>query len=235
MSIAIWVFAALPLHAMQSVATRWQSIRARVDAAATRAGSSVTLVAVSKRQPIDLVRQAHSAGCRDFGENYASEMVEKAQQGPDDARWHFIGHLQRNKVKSLLPHAALVHGVDRIALGREINKRAQRTVDVLVQVNVAGEAQKSGCAVADLGRLLEQLRALERVRVCGLMTIPPAVERPQRARPHFAALRKLRDAHGGACELPHLSMGMSQDFEVAIEEGATIVRVGTAIFGPRPA
>jgi PLP dependent protein len=204
----------------------------------------VTLVAVSKTQPAEAVREAYAAGQRDFGENYAQEWREKAAAlaGLRDLVWHFIGALQTNKVKYVVgrpedapdsPRAAWIHTVDRLSLAEEVSRRSERrgaTTRVLLEVNVAGEASKSGCAPADLPRLAEAVRRLPGLELRGLMCIPPAEGDP---RPHFAALRELRDGLG--MSLPDLSMGMSGDYEAAIAEGSTLVRVGTAVFGARPA
>ena len=201
--------------------------------AAVRAGvpGGVTLVAVSKTQPPEAIREAFAAGQRDFGENYVQEWREKADALSDleGIRWHFVGSLQTNKVKYLAGRVALVHTVDRIELGREIAKRWGRTgaaARVLVEVNLGGEASKGGCAPGEVEALVAGLRALPGLDVAGLTCIPPPDADP---RPHFQALRRMRDALG----LGELSMGMSGDYPVAIEEGATIVRVGTAIFGER--
>lgn len=221
------------------IAERLRAVQERIAAAATRAGrdpSGVRLVAVSKTQPIEAVRAAYAAGARDFGENYAAELAEKIAATGDlaDARWHFIGHLQTNKVK-LIAGAALVHGVDSARLASAIAARfADRVTPVLVQVSLAGEAQKSGAGRDEVPGILEAIAATGgRVVARGLMTMPPLTEDPEQVRPVFRALRELRDALGGPERLPDLSMGMSGDYEVAIEEGATLVRVGTAIFGVR--
>jgi PLP dependent protein len=192
----------------------------------------VTLVAVSKTQPPEAVRAAYAAGQRDFGENYAQEWREKADALQDlaDLRWHFIGSLQTNKVKLIAGRVAFVHTVDREELARELSRRFAAkgaTARLFLEVNTAGEATKSGCAPDDVPRLLEAVRALPALDVVGLMCIPPAAEDP---RPRFRLLRSLRDALG----LRELSMGMSADWRVAVEEGSTFVRVGTAIFGERP-
>jgi len=191
----------------------------------------VTLVAVSKAHPAVAVREAYAAGQRHFGENYVQEWRAKAEALADlpEIVWHFVGGLQTNKVKYLVGKVGLVHAVDREELAREIARRsAQRGIAtrVLVEVNVAGEASKSGCAPAEVPGLVAVVRALPGLELRGLMCIPPAEGDP---RPHFAAVRRMRDALG----LTELSMGMSGDYPVAIEEGATIVRVGTAIFGDR--
>ena len=219
-----------------TVADRLNDIRSRVQAASKRAAlaSPVTLIAVSKTQPASAVREAYAAGQRDFGENYVQELVAKAKELSDlpDLRWHFIGHLQRNKVKDVLPIASLVQAVDRIELAQEINKRASKRVPVLIEVNLAGEEQKAGAAIAALPELIEAIRALPLLELRGLMAVPPASEDPELTRPYFQQLRELARANEGASHL-ELSMGMSSDFEVAVEEGASIVRVGSSIFGSR--
>ena len=211
---------------------------AAATAAAGRPPGAARLVAVSKHKPVEAIRAAYAAGQRHFGENYAQELAEKAVELADlpEIVWHFIGQLQRNKVKLIVPHARFIHAVDRADLAIEIDKRAAAlgvTVNVLIEVNLASEASKGGCAPDALDSLLATLSSLAHVKAVGLMTIPPAEDDPEQARPRFQALRALRDAHGGAAALPELSMGMSQDFPIAIAEGATLVRVGTAIFGAR--
>ena len=210
---------------MSGIAERLVALRAGIPA-------GVTLVAVSKTQPADAIREAYAAGQRDFGENYAQEWREKADALADlpALRWHFIGGLQTNKVKYLAGRVAAIHTVDRVELAREISRRfAARgaVARVYLEVNVGGEASKSGCAPADVDGLAAAARALPAVELVGLMTIPPPDDDP---RPHFRTLRALRDRLG----LAGLSMGMSADWRVAVEEGSTCVRVGTAIFGERP-
>ncbi len=204
--------------------------------ARVRAGlpPGVTLVAVSKTQAPEAIRAAYAAGQRDFGENYAQEWREKADALADlpDLVWHFIGSLQTNKVKYLAGRVGWVHTVDRLALAQELSRRSVArgaTTRVLLEVNVAGEASKSGCAPGDVPALAHATASLPGLALRGLMCIPPAEGDP---RPHFGALRALRDSLG--LPLPDLSMGMSGDYREAIAEGATIVRVGTAIFGARP-
>lgn len=221
------------------VAERLAFVRARVAAACARVGrapESVTLLAVSKQQPAALVREALAAGQRAFGESYAQELEQKAHElTSEGAAFHFIGQLQRNKVARVLEHAALVHTVDRASLAHELARRQRegaRRVPVLLEVNLGGETSKAGVAPSELPALHRSCVELG-LMVRGLMTIPPPCERPDDARPFFVALRRLRDELGGVEALPELSMGMSGDFEVAIEEGATLVRVGTAIFGER--
>ena len=208
-----------------TVAERLARVRAAVP-------PGVTLVAVSKGQSAAAIREAWAAGQRHFGENYVQEWRQKAEALADlpDLAWHFIGSLQTNKVKYLVGRVALVHTVDRLELAREISRRsAQKGVAtaVLLEVNVAGEASKGGCAPAEVPALAEAVRAFPGLDLRGLMCIPPAEGDP---RPHFRALRALRDRLG----LAELSMGMSGDYLAAVEEGATLVRVGTAIFGERP-
>lgn len=223
------------------IAGRLAEVRRRLDEAAAGAGrapGSVRLLAVSKTKPPEAIRAAYAAGQREFGENYAQELTAKAAALADlpDLRWHFIGRLQRNKAKQVIQAARAVHTVDRADLAAELGKRAAAagvTVDVLVEVNVSGEASKGGCPPEAVGEVLAAVAAEPSLRAVGLMTIPPETEDPEGARPVFAALRALRDRHGGAAALPELSMGMTHDFPVAVAEGATIVRVGTAIFGAR--
>jgi pyridoxal phosphate enzyme (YggS family) len=212
-----------------SIAGNLQALRDRL-----RAG--VTLVAVSKTQPAEAIREAYAAGQRHFGENYAQEWRDKAAALADlpDLTWHFIGSLQTNKVRMLLPEAppraAWVHTVDRPELARELSKRAAQrgaVLRVLLEVNVAREPQKAGAAPEAVPGLAELVAGLPGLELRGLMCIPPAEGDP---RPHFRALRAL----GEPLHLPDLSMGMSGDWELAVEEGATLVRVGTAIFGARP-
>lgn len=218
-----------------TIAARLDEVRARIAAAcarAARAPESVRLVAVSKTRPVEEIREAYAAGQRDFGENYAQELRDKIRDLADlpDIRWHAIGHLQTNKAKYVAGQA-MVHTLDREELARELVKRAGGAeVVALIEVNVAAEPQKSGVLPDELASRIEALRAVPGVRIAGLMCIPPAAEEAEESRRWFRALRELRDAllPGG-----ELSMGMSGDYEVAIEEGATLVRVGTAIFGER--
>ncbi|MDQ3034365.1 MAG: YggS family pyridoxal phosphate-dependent enzyme [Myxococcota bacterium] len=220
-----------------AIAERLAEVRARIAAACARAGrdaSSVALVAVSKTHDAAAVRAAYDAGQRLFGENYVQELVQKARALEDleDVRWHFIGHLQRNKSKDVATLASCIETVDSVRLVDAIAKRADALgidVDVLVQVDVAGEPQKGGCAPAELDAVIDAVKRAPTLRLRGLMTIPPLGEAAERSRPHFRALRELASARS----LAELSMGMSADLEIAIEEGATLVRVGTAIFGAR--
>jgi pyridoxal phosphate enzyme (YggS family) len=222
-----------------SIASRLAAVRDRIGRAAERAGrdpSRVRLVAVSKGHPADAIRRAYELGQRDFGENYVQELVGKASALADlvELRWHVIGSLQRNKARDVARLAHAIHTVDRKELALELDRRAEGRAEplpVLLEVNVAAEPQKAGVLPEHLGELLDATRACSRLRVVGLMTIPPDVEDPEEVRPCFARLRELRDRLLGA--EAELSMGMSHDVEIAVEEGATLVRVGTAIFGPR--
>lgn len=224
-----------------TIAERYESVRARADAAARRAGrepSEITLVAVSKTWPADVLAEAADAGAAVFGENRAQELKEKHAVLGSRVRWHFVGPLQSNKVRAVVGVAELVHSVDRYGLAEAIARRARSlgiVQDVLVEVNVGGEATKHGVEPAGAVRLAEEVTGLEGVSVRGLMAIPPRTSGPEATRPYFRDLAALRDLVSGAAPAAReLSMGMSGDFEQAIEEGATIVRVGEAIFGPRP-
>jgi PLP dependent protein len=207
------------------------TIASRLDRVRKGIPAGVGLVAVSKSQPSEAIREAFAAGQRDFGENYVQEWREKADDLADlpGLVWHFVGSLQTNKVKYLAARVGLIHTVDREELGREIARRWEKAgarARVLVEVNLGGEASKGGCAAGQVEGLVEALRGLPSLEVAGLTAIPPPEDDP---RPHFVALRALRDRLG----LRELSMGMSGDYPVAIEEGATLVRIGTAIFGER--
>lgn len=218
---------------------RLLSIRARVEAACARAGrspESVRLVAVSKLKPPSAIEAAHALGLRDFGENYVKELVAKreALPGLDGARWHLIGHLQTNKVGKAIRAAQVIHTLDSVRLVQEVDRRAREAglcVEGFIEVNLGNESQKGGVAEADLAQLIDAAREAAGVELVGLMVIPPVTADAEQARPYFRRLRELARRHG----LPRLSMGMSQDFEVAIEEGATDVRIGTSLFGSREA
>lgn len=220
---------------MPDVAENLARVQERVARAAERAGrrpDGVLLIGVSKTVDVARIRAAVAAGVTTLGENRVQEAKSKIAELGRLAAWHLIGHLQTNKVKDALDLFDLIHSLDRLELARELERRAAaqgRVADALLQVNVAAEASKGGVAPDAVGETLDLIGKLGHVRVRGLMTIPPEVERPEESRPWFRRLRELAERHG----LPELSMGMSGDFEVAIEEGATMVRVGTAIFGPR--
>jgi PLP dependent protein len=219
-------------------------VRSRIDAAARRAGrepDTIQLVAVSKTFGVDHIRAAHAAGQLDFGENKVQEALQKIDATADiDVRWHLIGHLQSNKVKKAAGPFACIHSVDSIDLLRRLDEASAdhgAAPEILIQVDLAGEAGKFGAPPAEARRIAEAALAARAVRLAGLMILPPWSEDPDETRPWFVRLRELREAWmadgvpGRA--LRHLSMGMSHDYEAAIEEGATIVRVGTAIFGQR--
>jgi pyridoxal phosphate enzyme (YggS family) len=223
-----------------TVGERWLAVRARVDEACMRAGraaSEVTVVAVSKLQPASAVREAFAAGARDFGENYAQELASKRGECGDGPRWHFIGRLQTNKAKLVAGHVELVHAIDHADTARALGKRLEPPAvqPILLAVNLGGEGSKGGVTEIAAPALARELAAVPGVRLDGLMTLPPPAEDPEAMRPLFIRLRTLRDRRAGELgrALPMLSMGMSDDFEVAIECGATHVRIGTAIFGPR--
>ena len=232
-----------------SLRARAEAVFARIAAAAERAGrdaGDVTLVAVTKTHPAALVREAFAAGLRVFGENRVQEAEEKAGELGDETRgasWHLIGRLQANKARRAARLFDVIHSLDSAALAERLERlcaeEGRESLDVLVQVDLAGEASKGGAAVEELPALAETLKACTRLRLKGLMTLPPFFEDAERVRPYFRRLRELRDelresgAFGGGPGW--LSMGMSHDYEVAIEEGANVVRVGTAIFGERPA
>jgi pyridoxal phosphate enzyme (YggS family) len=224
-----------------TLAERLEAVRARIVRACEASGRdprSVRLVAVSKTHPAQAIREAYAAGQRDFGENYAQELASKAEElsDLDGLRWHFIGHLQSNKAKVVARVAHVVHAVDGPALARELGKRAvasgRAPLPALVEVNVSGEASKAGVAPQDLEPVLAAVEAQPGLRLAGLMTMPPFGDLGV-AKGIFETLASLRNLHGGAARLPELSMGMTADLEVAIAAGATMVRVGTAIFGER--
>lgn len=224
------------------IAENLNSIRQRIAAACARAGrdaSAVTLLAVSKTHPPEAIAAAAGCGQVLFGESKIQEAKAKIPLCPGKARWHFIGHLQSNKCRDAVELFQMIESVDSLALAQEINKRAAaaaKTMPVLLEVNVAGEASKFGYAPERLLAELAELNKLPRLEIHGLMTVPPYVTDAEKARPHFRRLRELKERTEAVlgAPLPVLSMGMSGDFEVAIEEGATIVRVGTALFGARP-
>jgi pyridoxal phosphate enzyme (YggS family) len=229
---------------MPEIAVRLSSIRERIAAAAASAGrdaSSVRLVAVSKTFPIEAVRDAYAAGQRDFGENKVQEALEKIASSADlPIRWHLLGHLQSNKARKAGASFTTIHSLDNVELLRKIDTAAAdagRTPELLIQVDLAGESTKFGVPPADVPRIFDAAAECSSAQVVGLMTLPPATEFAENARPWFRKLRELRGqwlaAGVPAAMLRELSMGMSADFEVAIQEGSTMVRVGTAIFGSR--
>jgi pyridoxal phosphate enzyme (YggS family) len=223
----------------ESIAANVGRVRARIAAAAGRSGrapETVTIVAVSKTFPIDACREAVDAGIGDLGENRVQELAQKVQH-LRDVRWHFVGHLQTNKVRSVVGAVELIHSVDRLRLAETIDHGARALgiiQNVLIQVNVSGETAKHGVDPKDALALIRDLRTLEGLRVVGLMTMTPLPDTSEDSRDYFRRLASLgRDIRAVVPEASHLSMGMTRDFGVAVEEGATIVRVGEAIFGQR--
>ena len=229
---------------MTQIKTNLNTITEQIKAAAlgcNRSPDQVTLISVSKRKAVPLIQQGIEAGADHLGENYIQEAVAKIHEiGQANCTWHFIGHLQSNKARFAVPAFDYIHTVDSVKLAREINKQAaknKKVQKILIQVNISGEETKSGIQPAQAPSLLASLADFENLSVEGLMTMPPFFPDPEQARPFFTALAELRKDLAGLnianAPLPHLSMGMSNDFKVAIEAGATMVRVGTAIFGAR--
>lgn len=224
---------------VSELVARLQGVRARIDSAARACGrdpAHVKLVAVSKTHSATAIREVYGAGQRAFGESYAQELHDKAAQLADlaDVEWHFIGHLQSNKAKVVAAHARVVHTVDSESLARELGKRAakeSRVIEALAEVKLSHEPTKHGARPEELEPLLVAIEREPSLRLRGLMTMPPPD--PDLARGAFSTLSSLRNLHGGAARLPELSMGMTADLEIAIACGATLVRVGTAIFGER--
>lgn len=205
-----------------------------------RKRSEVTLIAVSKTKPIEMLQEAYDTGCRDFGENKVQELVDKYEVLPKDIRWHMIGHLQRNKVKYIVDKVYLIHSVDSLKLAEEISKEAVKknvSVNILIEVNAAGEETKFGTTLEDAKQLVREAAKLPNVHIRGLMTIAPMVEKAEENRVFFQQLKKLsvdiaaENIDNVSMEV--LSMGMTGDYSVAVSEGATLVRVGTGIFGER--
>ena len=229
---------------MVDVGANYRGILERIATAAAKAGRDareVRLLAASKSQSVDAIRAALAAGVVLVGENYVQEAQEKKRQLADaKTEWHMIGHLQRNKAKLAVDLFDVIESLDNLALARELDKEAakrSKIVRAFVEVNLAGEESKAGIAKSEVADLLEQVSGLAHIRIEGLMTVPPFRENLEEVRSYFRELRELRDSlsslHFPNVQLKELSMGMTQDFTVAIEEGATIVRVGTALFGPR--
>ena len=218
-------------------------VEKKVCAACERAGrrrDEVTLIAVSKTKPVSMIEELLPGGTRDFGENKVQELCEKYEQLPKDIRWHLIGHLQRNKVKYVVDKACLIHSVDSLRLAEAISAEGKKrgiTVPVLIEVNVAGEESKFGVKPEEAESLIREIAGMPSISVKGLMTIAPYVENPEENRIHFSNLRKLcvdiKNKNIDNVSMNILSMGMTGDYEVAIEEGATMIRVGTGIFGER--
>jgi PLP dependent protein len=227
---------------MVSIAENLERVNERITQAAAKAGRAVNgieLVAITKTHPAEKVREAAEAGHTLFGESRVQEARAKIPELPSNLRWHFVGHLQKNKIRHALPLFELFHGVDSLALAQEMNRIAAENGQrprLLLEVNVAGEGSKFGFTGETLRAELGSLLALPRLTIEGLMCIPPLAEKAEVSRKFFVQLRELRDSLEKEFDVkfPHLSMGMTQDFSVAVEEGATLVRVGTAIFGERP-
>jgi pyridoxal phosphate enzyme (YggS family) len=228
---------------MNPIAANIAAIRARIDEACQRSGrdpQQVKLIAVSKIKPAELVEEAFAAGQQLFGENYVQEFCAKDDQIEVPLSWHFIGALQSNKVKYLCGRVAMIHSVDRLSLAKEIDRqwaKLDEKIDILLQINIGSEENKAGCSASDAVQLAKEISKLEHVQICGLMSLPPHCDDPEQVRPYFQRMRLLSEEIA-ALNLPgvrmdELSMGMSGDFEIAVEEGATLVRVGTAIFGER--
>ena len=228
---------------MNTIRDHLTEVRENIRKACERAGRSleeVTLIAVSKTKPLFMLEEAYEAGARDFGENKVQEILEKAPKMPEDARFHMIGHLQRNKVKQVLPHAVLIHSVDSLRLAEQIDQEAEKlgiTANILLEVNVAKEESKFGMMPEEVPELTEQIAALPHLRIQGLMTIAPFVDDPEKNRPVFQKLYQLsvdiKKKNIDNVSMSVLSMGMTGDYQVAVEEGATMIRVGTGIFGAR--
>jgi pyridoxal phosphate enzyme (YggS family) len=222
---------------MVSIAENLERVRGQITQAAAKAGRStndIELVAITKTHPAEKVREAVEAGHTLFGESRVQEARAKIPELPSNLRWHFAGHLQKNKIRQALPLFEFFHGVDSLALAQEMNRIAAEEGGhpcVLLEVNVAGEGSKFGFKAQSLRAEMESLLALPRLSIEGLMCIPPLADEAEASRTFFVQLRDLRDSL--ELKLPHLSMGMTQDFWIAVEEGATLVRVGTAIFGER--
>lgn len=220
-----------------------EHVREKIDEACDRSGrnrENVTLISVSKTKPLSMLMEAYEAGSRDFGENKVQELLDKLPKMPEDVRWHMIGHLQRNKVKYIVGKVHMIHSVDSLRLAEEISKEAvkQKTeVNILLEVNVAGEESKFGVTPEETESLVLAVSKLPGIRICGLMTIAPFVENAEDNRQYFRKIRQLsvdiERKNIDNVSMNVLSMGMTGDYSVAVEEGATYVRVGTAIFGER--
>ncbi|MBD5500811.1 MAG: YggS family pyridoxal phosphate-dependent enzyme [Lachnospiraceae bacterium] len=225
------------------IAENLDKVRERIAEASRKSGRNkedVTLIAVSKTKPVEMLMQAYEQGCRHFGENKVQELVDKYEVMPKDIKWHMIGHLQRNKVKYIVDKVYMIHSVDSIRLAEEISKEALKknvTVSVLIEVNMAGEETKFGVAPSEAENLIRQVAALPGITVKGLMTIAPYVDDPEKNRQYFVGIRELsvdiKKKNIDNVSMNVLSMGMTGDYAVAVEEGAGFVRVGTGIFGER--
>lgn len=225
------------------IAENLKTVRTKIETSCKVSGRSpkdVTLIAVSKTKPVEMLKEAYEQGCRHFGENKVQELVEKYDAMPKDIKWHMIGHLQRNKVKYIVDKVYMIHSVDSLKLAEEISKEALKknvTVSVLIEVNVAGEETKFGVSPSSAEELIREIAVLPGVSVKGLMTIAPYVDNPEDNRQYFVALKQLSvdisRKNIDNVTMNVLSMGMTGDYAVAVEEGASFVRVGTGIFGER--
>ena len=225
------------------IAENLKYVNERIQKSCLKAGrdeKEVTLIAVSKTKPVSDLMEAYQEGCREFGENKVQELVDKYEVMPKDIHWHMIGHLQTNKVKYIVDKVTMIHSVDSIKLAREISKEVQKkqvTVSILIEVNVAGEESKFGVSMEEAEPLIRKIALLDGIKICGLMTIAPYVEDEEKNRQYFADLKQLSvdiaTKNIDNVNMNVLSMGMTGDYAVAIEEGATYVRVGTGIFGER--
>ena len=228
---------------MNTIRDHLNEVRENIQKACEKAGRSpqeVTLIAVSKTKPLFMLEEAYEAGARDFGENKVQEILEKHPKMPEDARFHMIGHLQRNKVKQVLPHAVLIHSVDSYRLAEQISQEAGKlgiTAKILLEVNVAKEESKFGMMPEEVPEMVEQISLLPHLQIEGLMTIAPFVDDPEKNRPVFRKLYQLsvdiKKKNIDNVNMGVLSMGMTGDYQVAVEEGSTMIRVGTGIFGAR--
>ena len=220
-----------------------KEVEKKVEEACKRAGrerSEVTLIAVGKTKPVEMLQEIYDTGVRDFGENKVQEMMDKYEVMPKDIHWHMLGHLQRNKVKQVLPHAVLIHSVDSLRLAEQIDQEAEKlgiTAKILLEVNVAKEESKFGMMPEEVPEMVEQISLLPHLQIEGLMTIAPFVDDPEKNRPVFQKLYQLsvdiKKKNIDNVNMSVLSMGMTGDYQVAVEEGATMIRVGTGIFGAR--
>lgn len=225
------------------IRTNIEAVEERICSACKRAGrdrSEVRLICVTKTKPVEMLQEAYDAGQRDFGENKVQEICRKKPDLPSDIRWHMIGHLQRNKVKQVIDKAVMIHSVDNLRLAETISKEAVKrglVMPVLIEVNAAGEESKFGVSPEETEQLIRQAAVLPGLRIAGLMTIAPYTPDAESNRPYFRQLRELSVDIKSKCidnvTMDHLSMGMTGDYQVAIEEGATLIRVGTGIFGER--
>lgn len=221
----------------------YEAVEKKVAQACARAGrnpSEVTLIAVSKTKPVEMLQEIYDAGARVFGENKVQEICEKYDKLPSDIKWHMIGHLQRNKVRQVIDKVAMIHSVDSYRLAQEISVQAQKkniTMPILIEVNIAGEESKFGMSAENTIQLVEEIAMLPNLKIQGLMTIAPFVEDAEENRQYFREIKQLsvdiKNKNIDNVTMDILSMGMTGDYEVAIEEGATMVRVGTGIFGAR--